>query len=157
LSRYFPDWQSRAYEQHGHMEYDIYIDVQRPMLIDVNIRDLACFIEIRSKKDITTRYGKVVNQWQVRRFESNAELERYLSSGRKDATCYTEETITSDYNVHECYNSKMCKPKFFDHHIYNDFNTHEHEPLEETLDGFVKYLQEQDDEIPQGYYQKGAL
>ena len=40
MSMYFPDWQSRWYEQHGHNNLDIYLDTQRPMLIDVNIREL---------------------------------------------------------------------------------------------------------------------
>jgi hypothetical protein len=46
MSMYFPDWQSRFYEQHGHNHIDIFIDVQRPTLIDINIRELASFIEV---------------------------------------------------------------------------------------------------------------
>lgn len=46
MSMYFPEWQSRWYEQHGHDNIDIFIDTQRPMLIDVNIRELASFIEV---------------------------------------------------------------------------------------------------------------
>ena len=46
MSVYFPDWQSRWYEQHGHNDLDMFLDTQRPMLIDVNIRELSRFIEI---------------------------------------------------------------------------------------------------------------
>jgi len=45
MSLYFPDWQSRFFEQHGHNFLDILIDIQRPMLIDINIRELANYIE----------------------------------------------------------------------------------------------------------------
>lgn len=155
MSRLYPDWQSRWMEQHGHNGYDIYIDVQRPMLIDVNIRDLAQFIEIREKRTVETHDG-IKTVWEVRRIPSNAELERYLASGKKDETCFTEETIIANYDVHECYDHKMCKPKFFEGHLPEDFDTVEHEPLEETMEGYIKYLQEMDDELPKEFYKKVA-
>ena len=33
MSAYFPDWQSRWYEQHGHNSLDIWLDTQRPISI----------------------------------------------------------------------------------------------------------------------------
>ena len=50
MSMYFPDWQSRWYEQHRHNNLEIFLSTQRPMLIDINIRELASFIEIREIK-----------------------------------------------------------------------------------------------------------
>ena len=47
LFKKFPDWMSRFFEMHGHNYYDIYIDTQRPHLIDVNIRELSNFIDIQ--------------------------------------------------------------------------------------------------------------
>jgi len=153
MSMFYPDWQSRWFEQHGHNNYDIYIDVQRPKLIDVNIRELSQFVEIVGKKNITDAGGNVTAiKWAIRRFNGSAELEQYFTSGKKDKDCYTQETITADYNVHDCYNSQMCKPKFYDGHIYNDFDTQECEPIQETLDGYVRYLQEADDEMPPNFY-----
>lgn len=153
LSKYYPDWQSRWYEQHGHNNYDIFIDVQRPNLIDINIRELACFIEIIKKTNITDKDGKIIGiKWVVRKFEGSAELDQYVSSGKKDKTCYTEEVIIADYNVHECYNSQMCKPKFYDRHLNEDFDTVEHTPLVENIDGYICYLKENDDELPDGFY-----
>ena len=67
MSRYFPDWQSRWYEQHGHDFLDIYLDVQRPMLIDVNIRELSQFIEI-IKLDKIYKGQKIVQLiWTIRK------------------------------------------------------------------------------------------
>jgi len=108
LSMYYPDWQSRWYEQHGHNNYEIFIDVQRPKLIDINIRELSNFIEIISKTNKVDKNGKIKSiQWVVRRINGFAELEQYLSSGKKDTTCYEQEIITAKYNVHDCYNSQM--------------------------------------------------
>ena len=153
MSMFYPDWQSRWFEQHGHNNYDIYIDVQRPKLIDVNIRELSQFIEIVSKKNIADSGGNIsAIKWVIRRFNGSAELEQYFTSGKKDKDCYVQETITADYNVHDCYNSQMCKPKFYDGHLYSDFDTQECEPIQETLDGYVKYLQEADDEMPPNFY-----
>ena len=42
-----PDWVSRFYEEHRHFGLDIYLDCQRPQLIDANIREIAEeFIEV---------------------------------------------------------------------------------------------------------------
>ena len=153
LSMYYPDWQSRWYEQHGHNDYTLCIDVQRPKLIDVNIRELACFIEIISKVNKTDKGGKIVAiRWKVRRFSGSAELEQYFNSGKKDKSCYEEEVITADYNVHNNYNSQMCKPRFYAGHFDEDYDTVEHTPLTENIEGYIKYLEEADDELPDNFY-----
>jgi len=153
MSAFYPDWQSRWYEQHGHNNYDIFIDVQRPRLIDVNIRELACFIEIISKTNKLDKNGKIKSiQWVVRRIDGSAELEQYLNSGKRDTSCYAQEIITAKYNVHDCYNSQMCKPKFYDGHFDEDFDTEEHTPLQETIEGYIQHLQEHDDELPDNFY-----
>ena len=158
MSMYFPEWQSRWYEQHGHNNLDIYLDTQRPMLIDVNIRELARFIEIVSLSIKTDKKGKVCSlTWKIRKIENSSLFDRYMQSGKKDKECYTEEIVTADYNVFECYSSQSCKPKFYDGHINEDFDYNESEPLEEILQGYIKYLQEYDDELPQDYYQKRKL
>jgi len=153
LSMYYPDWQSRFYEQHGHNNYDIFIDVQRPKLIDLNIRELACFIEIVKKTNITDKGGKITAiKWRVRKFAGAAELEQYFNSGKQDTATYDEEVITANYNVHDCYNSQMCKPKFYEGHLENDFDTTQHEPLVEDIEGYIRYLATADDELPENFY-----
>jgi hypothetical protein len=57
MSKAFPDWQSRWYEQHGHNNLDIWLDTQRPMLIDVNIRELSQFVEIVKLDKAFDRFG----------------------------------------------------------------------------------------------------
>ena len=155
MSMYFPEWQSRWYEQHGHNNLDIFLDTQRPMLIDVNIRELASFIEVISLKKYYDEYGRIKKlEWLVRRIENSSLFDKYMSSGKKDKDCYVEEEIIANYNVFDCYDSQNCKPKFYDGHLYEDFDIELAEPTEETLDGYIKFLEEFDDELPENYYQR---
>ncbi len=59
MSQYYPDWQSRWYEQHGHNHLDIFLDTQRPSLIDVNVRELSHFIEIVKLDKKQDKNGKI--------------------------------------------------------------------------------------------------
>lgn len=155
MSMYFPEWQSRWYEQHGHDDIDIFLDTQRPMLIDVNIRELSCFIEVVSLTKYYDEYGKVCKlKWNIRRIENSFLFDRYMASGKKDTSCYTEDEIVANYNVFTCYNSQSCKPKFYDGHMEEDFDLNYSKPTEETFDGYIKYLQENDDELPDKFYQR---
>jgi len=107
----------------------------------------------KKKNNIRDRNGKtIVIQWKVRNFIGSAELDQYVSSGKQDTSCYMEQIITANYNVHDCYNSQLCKPKFYDGHFDHDFDTVEHMPLEETIEGYIEYLQKHDDELPQDFF-----
>jgi len=155
MSAYFPDWQSRWYEQHGHNNLDIYLDTQRPMLIDVNIRELAEFIEIVSLKLMYDDYGKVCKlRWTIRRIENSQLFDKYMASGKKDKTCYTQETVTANYNIFSLYDSQSCKPKFYAGHFDEDFDYNESKTKEESLEGYIAYLQDNDDELPKNFYQR---
>ena len=155
LSMYFPDWQSRWYEQHGHNDLDVYLDTQRPMLIDVNIRELSQFIEIVKLDIAYNDFGKPCSlTWHIRRIENSSLFDKYMASGKQDKSCYTTEVITADYNVFACYDSQCCKPKFYQGHFDEDFDYSPSEPTEQTLEGYIRYLEENDDELPEGYYQK---
>ena len=159
MSVYFPDWQSRWYEQHRHNNIDIYLATQRPMLIDINIRELASFIEIIEMKikkyDMYGNPSKIV--WKVRYIANSRLFDRYFSSGEKDQDCYEEQTIVANYDVFGCYNSQSCKPKFFDGHFNKDFDYMLSQEFEETVESYKRFLSNNDDELPTGYYQKKKL
>ena len=158
MSMYFPDWQSRWYEQHGHDNLDIYLDTQRPNLIDVNIRELARFVEIVKLKVYYNDYGQVKKlKWTIRIIENSSVFDRYIASGKKDKSCYEEKTVIANYNVFALYSSQSCKPKFYEGHMTEDFDIQESEKLEESVEGYIKFLQENDDEIPENYYQSRVL
>ena len=158
MSMYFPDWQSRWYEQHGHNNLDIYLDTQRPMLIDVNIRELSQFIEVVRLDVEYNCYGQPSRLvWLIRRIDNSGLLDRYLASGKKDVSCFVEDVIIADYNVFACYDSQSCKPKFYEGHLQNDFDYSEAVPADNSFEGYVRYLQENDDELPENYYMKRGL
>ena len=107
MSSYYPDWQSRFYEQHGHNNLDIFMDTQRPMLIDKNIRELSKFTEI-IKLDIEYNdFGKPCElTWELRHIDNSSLFDIYMESGKKDKSCYTTEFVSAGYNVFECYDSQ---------------------------------------------------
>lgn len=153
MSMCFPSWQSRWYEQHGHNNLDILLDTQRPELIDVNVRALAGFIEIcelNMEYDYFGRPTRLV--WEIRRIPNVSLYERYISSGKQDKTCYEEDIVVADYNVFRCYNSRLCKPKFYAGHFDQDIDYFQAEPTEETIEGYIRYLENADDEMPSGFY-----
>ena len=158
MSMYFPEWQSRWYEQHGHNNLDIYLDTQRPMLIDVNIRELAQFVEIIKLTIFRDNYRKICKlQWKIRKIENSSLFDKYMSSGKQDKSCYTEEIVEADYNVFNCYDSQSCKPKFYAGHFEEDFDINESKPMEDSLLGYIKYLEENDDELPENFYQSRTV
>lgn len=153
MSAYFPDWQSRFYEQHGHNNLDICLDTQRPMLIDVNIRELSRFIEIVALEKRYDDFGRVCRlKWHIRCIDNSGLFDKYMASGKQDISCFTADTVTADYNVFDCYDSQSCKPKFYDGHLHDDFDYEQAQPTDETLDGYVRYLREFDDELPDNFY-----
>lgn len=151
----FPVWIARFYEQHRHDDLDIYIDVQRPMLIDAIIRELCQFIEIQKLDIKTDDFGNVKSlKWYVRRFENSKMFDRYMASGGSDKETYTNDTITADYNVFGLYDSQSCKPKFYAGHFDEDFDLNYSQPVENTKDGYIEALLKYDDEMPENFFGK---
>ena len=158
MSLYFPEWQSRWYEQHGHNNLDILMDTQRPMLIDVNIRELANFIEIINLKIIRDKNNKIVRlKWRIREIANSFLFDKYLASGKRDSSCYVEKVITCNSNTLDCYNSQSCKPKFYAGHLQEDIDYLSAEPVGETCEDYISYLEEFDDELPENYFQSRRL
>ncbi len=149
-----PDWQSRWYEQHGHNHIDIYLDTQRYGLIDLNVRELSKYIEIM-KLDILDydRFGRPdAFRWKIRRFDNMFLFERYNASGKQDKSCYVEDIVISENRVFDMYDSFSCKPKFYQGHFDSDIDYDEAKMTVDNFDGYIKFLQEFDDELPDNFY-----
>lgn len=155
MSLFFPDWQSRWYEQHGHNDLDILIDTQRPGLIDLNIRELAMFTEILSTNTKIDKLGRVCEvRWVIREIPNHSLYELYISSGKCNTDCFVEREVISHVNVFSIYDSQSCKPKFYEGHFDEDFDVKLSEPSGPKLEDYVRYLERFDDELPKGFYQK---
>ena len=146
MSLFFPDWQSRWYEQHGHNGLDIFLDTQRPGLIDLNIRELSMFTEVLSTNTRLNEFGRVKEvRWVIREIPSHAMYERYISSGKRDKDCYVEREVVSDIDVFSIYDSQSCKPKFYDGHLDQDFDVQLSEPIGATVEDYMAYIKQFDD------------
>ena len=101
MSTYFPEWVSRWFEEHRHFDLDIWLDVQRPALIDINIRDIAerfvQILQVRLQRCETAadRHWQTVFDTVV--YNSYADVE----SGNGTPT-----TEVLDFNVFEYYESQ---------------------------------------------------
>lgn len=100
----FPDFVSRLYEMHRHYHMDIYMDVQRVMLIDPNIRALCRhFIEVQGMHNILNDVGDIIKTvWQCREFPNWTAYESYLNTG---AETYINTAYTHDGNIFDCFDS----------------------------------------------------
>ncbi len=107
----FPDYISRWFETHGHFWLDIIIDVQRGMLIDLNIRALAKkFIEVQRMVNVKDAYGRILQTtWYCREFDNSQDYETYVSGG---VAKYRETSYTNEGDIFKCYNSRSCKEDF---------------------------------------------
>jgi len=140
--RNFKPFQSRFFERHRHNGLDIWLDVQRHDLIDKNIRELAEIVEIVRKQDVTSELGRVLYQkWTIRRFQTCDHYEAYKKSG-KELRNYTEEIITSSFDVHRTYDSCGCEPDFYEGNLNNDFEYEKVAPPKQTINDYVRYFHE---------------
>ena len=156
-SKEFPDWQSRWYEQHGHLYLDILLDTQRVKLIDANIRELASFTEIVHLKTIYDEFDKPCKLiWTIRELENSEVLDGYLSSGKRDKDCYVEKKVVADYNVFSLYDSRCCKPKFFEGKFDKKIDYTTTPLLKTTKEDFSFYYDKLDDKRPKDFYVKVA-
>lgn len=154
MALYFPDWQSRFYEQHGHYDLEILLDTQRPELINANVRDLACFTEIVDLNKYYDKNNKIKKlEWLVKDIPNSSVYEDYKNSG-KTLKLPERVEVEDNINVFDLYDSQNCKPKNFDGHFEEDFSLEFGKPPEENIEAYIKYLENLDDEMPEGFYQK---
>ena len=119
----FPEWKSNLFEQHGHNHLDFLLDTQRPGLVDVNIRALSNFIEIRNLEVEYGRDGFFNNMtWTIREFENVGLVDEYMKSGKRDNSLFNESRVVSDRNVFKQYNSWSLENKFYKGHEGEDFD-----------------------------------
>lgn len=104
-SAQFPSFISRFFEMHRHYGIDIYLDVQRPNLIDLNIKALCrSFIEVQGMQHIRDDNGQIIKTiFNCREFGNWTACEKYIG-GDVDGN-FTEKTYINDGNIFDCYDS----------------------------------------------------
>lgn len=165
MSSYYPSWQSRWYEASGHNDLDILMATQRPGLIDVNIRELACFVEILSLKVYDGFFGTPERLvWRIREIPNCRAFDRYVASGGFDKACFVDREVVAEYNVFGIYDSQSCKPKFYDGYLKHvetngvfdssllscDYSV----LTDDSVSSYLDYLKKFKDEYPDKFYVK---
>lgn len=148
ISMAFKAYQSRAYEQCGHIDLNIFIDVQRPTLINANIREIACFLEVLK---LDKKYNKnkelIECIWHLRYVNNSKILERYQNNG--DTSQIIEFKVKYKHDVFKMYNSQVYRPKWFDGHYNNEGLLKKVINYENSVKGFMEYNKHLDDKIPE--------
>lgn len=106
-----PDWVSRWYEMHRHYGVEVYMDVQRGKLIDLNIRELCKkFIEVQAM-ELDTAGGSWIQKtrWKCREFSNMQDYDDYING---EGNNYTETKYEYDGDIFENYNSTSCFNEF---------------------------------------------
>ena len=80
-SKDFPEWVSRYYEEHRHYGLNIMLDVQRPGLIDLNIRELCeRFVEVVGIEHNKDKSGNIISTvFTLREFPDWKFVDKYLN------------------------------------------------------------------------------
>ena len=147
-SKDLPDWVSRYFEEHRHYDLDIYLDVQRPGLIDVNIRDIAGkFVEIEQLTQSADKDGKITGTtFYIKEFDDWKHVESYITS---DVQHFTKKVVPFNFNVFDNYQSKSYYRNFLP---ATDFDYIEHVALE-NVEQDVKLAKEMYSQTaPPGFY-----
>ena len=139
----FKPWQSNLFEQHGHNHLDLYLDTQRPGLIDLNIRELANFVEIRALDvNFDKHHWFKEMTWTIREFDNVGCVDEYMRSAKKDRSLYVQRKITSKFNVLKSYNSWSLEPKFYAGHLDDDFDIEYCKSFGPSKDDYIQYLKD---------------
>lgn len=126
------------FENSRHPDYDIFIDVQRPKKIALDIREIADkFITILNLETIENKQGKIIKCiWHCLEFDDFSQVDTYIST--KDKTCGEQTTYTFNGCIFDYYDSQNNRILFYD----NDTDI-------ALTDGVSRVT------APKGYYIKG--
>ena len=107
-----PDWVSRFYEEHGHFDLTIWLDMQRPGLLDLNIRELVTeFIFIEKMENKFDLMGNIVaSRWKYKVFDDWKYTERFIDTG--DGKEGKDGEKVFDGNIFDFYRSKCYRSQF---------------------------------------------
>lgn len=121
-SQKLSDFVSRFYELHGHYRLNITMTVQRPGLIDLNIRELSTtVIEVVDLKHKYEHDRIVKSFWFCNVFDSTAKALKYIDSGR--TSNFGEHTVFSyDGNIFKHYDSHNFMPAHLKDRYESDFD-----------------------------------
>lgn len=110
-SNSMPNFISRAFEMHRHYNLDFWLDVQRPSLVDLNIKALCKrFIEVIEMENTINVVGDIVRSvFHCREFSCWRDVAQYIDTGAKT---YKDAVFINDGNIFDCFDSFNCFSEF---------------------------------------------
>lgn len=154
-SKSLSDYVSRYYELHRHWRLHFMLAMQRPMLIDKNIRELV--EETLYVEELTHRKedGRIVGStWQCKRFNDTAAAIAYIDGGKLDAAGAESVTYTFEGNIFRHYDSYAFMPAFLKGNEDNNFNLRPAVRGGYTREEVADFNDQHVYEVPETYYKK---
>ena len=155
MSKYLREEVYRWYQLHRHNDYNIFMACQRLGNIDLNIRGIAeRFIVIDDIIVKENSWGMVTNiTWKFRIFHSPDTAESYmLAKERNENKDFGEVSeISTDLCIFDYYDSKSCKPAFYNERYNQSFDYFTDDGYQFTLESFVEYNNTHFFTAPVGY------
>ena len=155
FSKYLREDVYRWFQLHRHNDYNIFMSCQRLANIDVNIRAIAenCIVidSVEFKKDTYGQVKKIV--WKMRKFHSCDTAETYMLSREKGQKSDIGEKleVVSKIPITYFYNTKSCKPVFYNSKYYESFDYYFDEDYVFTLNSFIDFNNKHYFVAPTGY------
>lgn len=156
-SNYLSDFVSRYFELHGHFDLEVIVTVQRPGLIDLNIRELSqrvievLYIERKYEHGLLRRIT-----WHCREYDNVALALRNIDSG-KTLKVGSETTYVHEGNIFKRYDSKNWFPAFLKGNEKRKyFDMRPSKRYSKTLASIQEFNELHDCTVPETYLKKGV-
>lgn len=150
------DFVSRFYELHGHYRLNVTLTVQRPMLIDKNIRELAGeVIYVRELEHQKNGNRILRSMWDCYSFDSSAAAVSYIDSGFNEKLRGDRVRFEYEGNIFKHYDSYSFFPAFLRDRYDDNFDLRHAVPCTCTVDGVKDFNDQHDYTVPETYF-KGA-
>ena len=151
------DFVSRYYELHGHYRLDVTCTVQRPMLIDKNIRELAAQVLYVAVLEHDQSGHRIhASQWTCYEWDNVAAAVAFIDGGQSKDLRGDKVRFEYTGNIFRHYDSYAFFPAFLKGNEDSAFNLRHAVPTGYTRDEVMDFNDEHDYIVPETYYKKGG-
>ncbi len=154
-SKNLADFVSRFYELHGHYRLNVCCTVQRPKLIDLNIRELAAeviFVEALEHEQTGRRVTR--SQWTCFQWDNVAAAIAYIEGGKSKTLRGDKVRFEYAGNIFKHYDSYALFPAFLKGNEDESFNLRHAVPTGYTRAEVADFNDQHDYTVPDTYYKK---
>ncbi len=149
------DCVSRFYELHRHYRLNITISVQRPKLIDLNIRELAAeVIYVEELEHEQTGRRVTRSQWTCFQWDNVAAAIAYIEGGKSKTLRGDKVRFEYAGNIFKHYDSYAFFPAFLKGNEDESFNLRHAVPTGYTRAEVADFNDQHDYTVPETYYKK---